>query len=224
MNGGFNRLETMAQFFNERAEGYEEHMRQILPFDEFYGAIATLIPTTESELAILDLGCGTGLELAPILAKAPRARITGIDLATAMIARLREHYRAFLEQLHIIQGSYLEYAFPESYFDYIVAVQTLHHLLPGTKVELYRKIRRSLKPGGRYIEGDFVTTPELETEYLMKYRAKLAVLGPTAEGEYHIDSPFTVTTQESLLAQAGFEGCELVYQSDNCAVLAARPY
>jgi len=39
-------------------------------------------------------------------------------------------------------------------YDYVLAVQTLHHLLRDTKSDLYKKIGKSLKPAGRFINAD----------------------------------------------------------------------
>jgi SAM-dependent methyltransferase len=63
---------------------------------------------------------------------------------------------------HIILGngelrrgrSYLSFPFPSSAYDYVLAVQTLHHLLRDTKSDLYKKIGKSLKPAGRFINAD----------------------------------------------------------------------
>jgi tRNA (cmo5U34)-methyltransferase len=39
-------------------------MKQTIPsFEEFYGLISACIVETKGKIAILDLGCGTGIEL-----------------------------------------------------------------------------------------------------------------------------------------------------------------
>jgi tRNA (cmo5U34)-methyltransferase len=83
-------FERMADFFDARSEGYEEHMAQsVSSFDRFYAAIASPVPETDEELYILDLGCGTGVELEAILSRAPNAAITGIDVSAQMLHKLR---------------------------------------------------------------------------------------------------------------------------------------
>ena len=56
-------LERMADFFENRLIGYDEHMlTAIESANEFYPFTAKMLPAVEN-CCILDLGCGTGLEL-----------------------------------------------------------------------------------------------------------------------------------------------------------------
>ena len=59
--------ENMAAFFDARAAGYDDYMRDsIFPgtmFAQFYQAMSSPIEKTSEPLNILDLGCGTGLEI-----------------------------------------------------------------------------------------------------------------------------------------------------------------
>ena len=74
-------LEKMSDFFESRLDGYDEHMkRDIAGSSEFYAYTASLLPVA-AEAQVLDLGCGTGLELEYYFPKNPTAKVTGIDLA-----------------------------------------------------------------------------------------------------------------------------------------------
>ena len=56
-------LEKMGEFFDRRLEGYEEHqLTAIAAAGEFYPFTAAYLPKKEGA-RVLDLGCGTGLEL-----------------------------------------------------------------------------------------------------------------------------------------------------------------
>ena len=99
----------MAQFFNERADTYEGHMRPLV--SDLYDVIASPIPITSEPVSILDLGCGTGLEFKGIFARAPNALITGVDISEKMLFRLTDEYQIHMRQIKLIQGSF-ERVFP----------------------------------------------------------------------------------------------------------------
>lgn len=80
-------LEEMSSFFERRLGGYEEHMSE---WKDAYGKMAQMIPADAHK--ILDLGCGTGLELDEIFKLYPSVSVTGIDLCSAMLDRLREKH------------------------------------------------------------------------------------------------------------------------------------
>ena len=85
-------LEKMADFFENRLDGYDEHMMSnIESADEFYPFTAKQLPTAEN-CHILDLGCGTGLELEEYFLLCPSAKVTGIDLSQGMLSALGKKF------------------------------------------------------------------------------------------------------------------------------------
>ncbi|MFL7810719.1 MAG: methyltransferase domain-containing protein, partial [Anaerolineae bacterium] len=217
------RAEEMASFFDVRADGYDAHMEEtVASFEEFYRAVASPIARTEAPIRVLDLGCGTGLEIAAILERAPNARIVGIDLSKRMLDKLRERYAARMDQITLREASYLDLPAYEEGYDYVLAVMTLHHLLPEAKRALYEQIYEVLLPGGAYIEGDYAVTPEKEEMLLRRYEVKAAEVGGAAEGSHHIDIPFSLETQRRLLAEAGFGEMEVIWQEGEATVYVAR--
>ncbi len=213
--------EEMERFFDVRAPGYDEHMRSVIrSFASFYGGIAAAMPATDAAIRVLDLGCGTGLELEGIWARAPRARITGIDLSGEMLARLQRRWPERASQIDLIKGSYLEHPLGERIFDCIVSVMTLHHLPPDRKADLYARARASLVPGGIYVEGDYVVEPAEEARLLSVYQEATRDEQPGAP-QRHIDVPASVGTQEALLHGAGFTDFRLCWREDNAAIYTA---
>ena len=149
-----DKYEAMGDFFDKMSETYDSHMeKNVDAFKQFYSVVAA-IPETQTELRILDIGCGTGLELTAVFKKAPNAIITAVDISGDMLDKLRVKYATYLNQITLIQESYMSYSFGEETYDYVMSVMTAHHLLPESKRNLYRRIKKALKPGGIYIEGD----------------------------------------------------------------------
>jgi len=221
--GGKNAAERMAEFFDRRAGSYDEHMRQsVADFHAFYRSIAGPIGRTEEPISVLDLGCGTGLELVPVFEKAPNARITGVDLSLKMLRKLSEKHKAKAGQITLVQASFLDFEIGVERWDYIVSVMAMHHLTPGEKLHLYRAIHAGLKPGGHYIEGDYVVTKEEEEKLLKRYREFRQSNPDAKEGAYHIDIPFCPETQLRLLLSAGASKAEICWRGEQAAVFDAR--
>ena len=72
-------LEKMNEFFNARADMYDSHMLDDLGLDEFYIAITDYFDKPVKRL--LDLGCGTGLELDRLFERFPDMEVAGIGLS-----------------------------------------------------------------------------------------------------------------------------------------------
>lgn len=220
VEGGPPIMEEMAAFFDARAAGYDDHMRSSLGdrFEGFYGAVSLQIPEGDHPLAVLDLGAGTGAEIAGIMGRAPRALFTCVDMSAGMLEKLCERFADHRDQLTLICGSYLEVPFPPGAFDVAVAVMTMHHFTHEVKRDLYARIREALRPGGTYVEGDWYVTPAQEAEYL----EQRAALAPDERCLYHIDIPFALETQRRLLLEAGFAEVSVAWESGGDAVLTAR--
>jgi tRNA (cmo5U34)-methyltransferase len=213
----------MTAFFDTRADGYDAHMRRsVESFSDFYGAVAAQLGSSEGPVAVLDIGCGTGLELDGIFETVPNARVTCIDLSANMLSELVRKHSDQREQLNVVQGSYLTLPLGESCFDAAVSVMTVHHLLPDGKQHLYEKIRRALKPGGLYVEGDYVVSHDEELRLLREYARQAGLVGGPPDGTHHIDIPFSIETQKVLLVAAGFSQVEVAWRQGAAAVLVAR--
>ena len=100
------KLEKMDDFFAARLDGYDEHMRRDIEGDSgFYACTASLLPLAE-ESRVLDLGCGTSLELEEYFAVNPGAAVTGIDLSEAMLHALKAKFPD--KDLTLIRASYFD--------------------------------------------------------------------------------------------------------------------
>jgi tRNA (cmo5U34)-methyltransferase len=218
-------LEEMAEFFNARAAGYEDHMAEtVSSFEGFYAKISEPIAETDERIQILDLGSGTGLELKGFLKKAPHAQITCIDVSERMLEILRTKYRRYSKQITVIRDSFKEIPFGYDKYDYAVSVMSLHHYLHDEKRDIYKKVKTSLRNEGKYIEGDYIVSEEEEQRFLREYDKKIKDLMVPPEKVYHIDVPFSVKTQIGLMMEAGFSDVETIFHTDRAAVFVASSY
>ena len=202
-------LEKMSDFFDTRLAGYDEHMlKNIEGAAEFYPFTARCLPMEENAW-ILDLGCGTGLELEYYYALNPTAKVTGIDLAPGMLGSLRSKFPDRV--LTLIQGSYFDVPFGEERFDGAVSVESLHHFTQAEKIPLYTKLFSALKPGGYLILTDYFACDDENERY---WRQELLRLkrenGITDDEFYHYDTPLTVAHETQALLAAGFSKVEVL--------------
>ena len=103
----------------------------------------------------LEIGCGTGA-FARELARRCR-RVVAIDLSSQMIRVAQERSREF-SNLDFRVADAMTYDFPQSHFDFICSIATLHHL---QQRELLMKIKDALKPGGVLVILDLVRSESL---------------------------------------------------------------
>ena len=202
-------LEKMADFFENRLDGYDEHMMtNIEAADEFYPFTAKQLPTTEN-CHILDLGCGTGLELEEYYPLNPSAKITGVDLSQGMLSALKKKFAD--KDITLICGSYFDVHFGMSLFDSAVSVESLHHFTKAEKVPLYTKLRRALKDGGYFVLTDYFSLTDEEEQM---HRQNLSELkteqGISDDAFYHYDTPLTVKHETEALFEAGFSSVEVL--------------
>lgn len=90
-------LEEMSDFFSKRLDGYEEHMSV---WEKSYRLFAELLPFKCRE--ILDLGCGTGLELDHIWQKDPAIEVTGKENLKAIACQNHEGSKAAFRLFRIL--------------------------------------------------------------------------------------------------------------------------
>ena len=202
-------LERMSDFFEARLDGYDSHMlTNIESAREFYPFTAGLLPTADG-CRVLDLGCGTGLELEEYYRLNPSAAVTGIDLSEGMLAALAAKLPT--KEISLICGSYFDVPFGSGEFDAAVSVESLHHFTRSEKVPLYARLCESLKGGGYFVLTDYFAASDEEEEM---HRAELDRLkreqGITDNEFYHYDTPLTVEHEIDALTEAGFSSVEVL--------------
>lgn len=202
-------LEKMGEFFDHRLDGYDEHqLTCIESAREFYPYTARSLPA-QPDARILDLGCGTGLELKEYFLLNPTAKITGIDLAPGMLDALRNNFKG--KDVTLILGSYFDVPFGERLFDAAVSVESLHHFTKEEKITLYTKLQNALKENGYFILTDYFVLSDKEEQHHRQEFLRLKKEQGIQDNEfYHYDTPLTVEHEKEALIAAGFSAVEIL--------------
>lgn len=219
-------LEEMGAFFDARCDSYDVvHTNGIDGGPESKRILASFLPETCKNL--LDLGIGTGLELEAVFRRFPEIRVTGVDLSRRMLEKLREKYPGRAIDLHC--GSYFDMEFGREAYDAAMTVMTLHHYTHEVKTALYRRIWEAIRPGGSYVECDYMISPDtceepqqLEDFYFAEYERLKREQSLDSTQEYHYDTPCTVENQKAMLCRVGFQEVREVWRKKNTVVLVAR--
>jgi tRNA (cmo5U34)-methyltransferase len=213
-------IEQMSDFFTARVDGYDEHMlHDVAGCKDGYVKMAELLPQEAAEL--LDLGCGTGLELEEIFKKNPFIKVTGIDLTQAMLEKLEQKYPD--KNLSLIHTSYFDYDFGICKYDAAISFQTMHHFSQEDKLKLYSKIFAGLKAGGQYIEGDYMVIKQEEEDFYYSENRRIRLEQGIPEGEfYHYDTPCTINNQIELLSKAGFSTVNMKWRQEGTTIIVAQ--
>ena len=202
-------LERMSDFFEKRLDGYDEHMltnieaaRVVYPFT------AECLPRADC-CRVLDLGCGTGLELEYYFSLNSTARVTGIDLSQGMLDALSAKFEN--KDITLVCDSYFAVPLGENVFDSAVSVESLHHFTQKEKIPLYEKLCKAIKNGGYFILTDYFALSDEEEQM---HRDTLIALkneqGITDSEFYHYDTPLTVAHEIEVLTAAGFTSVEVL--------------
>lgn len=182
--------DTYAALMAEEVPGFERLQEEV--------AVAT---SGVAALSILELGIGTGETARRVLPLHPGAQLIGIDASEPMLGRAREA----VPHADLRVGR-LEEALPPGPFDLIVTALAVHHLDSAGKADLFRRVARILRSGGRFVLGD-VVVPDDPAD----------VVTPI-DGSY--DRPSRADEQLRWLAEAGF-AARLVWTQRDLAVIAA---
>ncbi len=108
---------------------------------------------------VLDVGCGVGLDLAPMLARMRGdGVVTGLDLSEKMLA---EAARLVMEQgleerIELVRASAMKLPFASGYFDAVRAERLFQVISPEQcpPRELLGELLRVVRPGGRIVLAD----------------------------------------------------------------------
>ena len=98
----------------------------------------------------LEIGCGTGAFARELARRC--GRVVALDLSAEMIRVARSQSNE-LDNLEFQLADAMSWDFPQSHFDFICSIATLHHL---EQRELFMKMRDALRPRGVLVVLDLV--------------------------------------------------------------------
>jgi tRNA (cmo5U34)-methyltransferase len=204
-------------------EVYDAPRRRLVPdFDRFYGTAAELVAELGvDQPEVLDLGAGTGLLSAAVLAAVPGARLTLLDGAAPMLAVARQR----LGDVPTIVADLTD-PLPAGPFDAVVSALAIHHLDDAGKRDLFARIRAVLRPGGVFVNAEQVCgpTPADQARYEAAHERDARALGSDdAEWDAAVvrmshDRCATVEDQVAWLRAAGFDAADVDFKRFRFAV------
>lgn len=154
----------------------------------------------KSPMRVLDIAAGHGLFGIEIARQNPQARVTGLDWAPVLRVALDNARRAGVQDRYdMLPGSAFEVDFGGPY-DAVLLTNFLHHFDVPTCVELLKKVRAALKPGGRAAALEFVPNED-RVSPPMPAAFSMTMLTTTTAGD-----AYTLSELTKMYREAGFKG------------------
>ena len=146
-----------SDFFNEYVKVWDEGAIKDAPFitlgveailKDYYGDLLDAPPPfpVEKNEKILDLGCGWGRVLKPVLDQQGDA--VGLDISHNMLGLSRKHLDKNGHNTPLLQGDGTRLPFRDNTFDKVYSLLVLQHLSKENGKAVFSEIHRILKPGG----------------------------------------------------------------------------
>lgn len=149
--------------------GYSEEELKSVPEEAAVthgcGNPAALAELTAEE-TVLDLGCGGGLDVfLAARSVGPRGRVIGLDMTPEMIAKARENAeKGNYTNVEFKVAKIEELPVPDNSVDVVISNCVINHA--RDKSTVFREVHRVLRPGGRMLVSDLVTTVDFPAEVL----------------------------------------------------------
>lgn len=189
---------------------YTELMRQEVPGYERLQAEVVAATDGLAVTRVLDLGTGTGVTLAAVLARHRGASAVGLDESLAMLEAARVQLDATGDSGGTVELRVADLAdpLPAGPFDLVVSALAVHHLDGPAKAGLFRRVAAVVSPPGRFVLGDVVIPVDPADAVI-----------PVSD-DY--DRPSSVAEQLVWLDEAGFDAAVVWSERDLAVVRADR--
>jgi ubiquinone/menaquinone biosynthesis C-methylase UbiE len=165
----------------------------------------------------LDIGGGSGVWSAVWLAINPQALGFQIDWPHVN-AIGREFVGSFGvgDRFKTIDGDFHSADFGDARYDYAICSHIAHQESPADNIELFRKCRRAVKPGGTFAVNDFVLNDDRTGHpFAMMFASQMLV---ASKGGF----TYRQSDYRAWLTEAGFESVEFIQTPTPATVVLAR--
>jgi len=161
---------------------------------------AVVLEGRDGPMRVLDIAAGHGLFGIEIAKQNKQAHVTGLDWAPVLRVALKNAEKAGVQDRYdMLPGSAFDVEFGGPY-DAVLLTNFLHHFDKTTCVGLLKKVRGSLKPGGRAATLEFVPNED-RVSPPMPAAFSLTMLTTTADGD-----AYTFSELSAMYLDAGFNG------------------
>jgi spermidine synthase len=219
-----DRTRHVAAHLGIRLTDYDRRIRTFIPcYAEMLDTAAAAVDPHARR--VLELGVGTGALAQRCLKRASRAAAFGIDADADILALAARRLRGRAE---LTCGSFLRTPLPAA--DAIVASFALHHVRThDTKLRLFRRVRRALRPRGVFITADCHLASDRSTaaaqmqDWRAHVRASYSAARTAAlfESWAHEDVYTRLNDELTVMERAGFH-TDVLWRRGAFVVIAAR--
>ena len=155
---------------------------------------AVVLDGHNGPMRVLDIAAGHGLFGIEIAKQNPQAHVTGLDWAPVLRVALDNARKAGVQERYdMLPGSAFEVDFGGPY-DAVLLTNFLHHFDKPTCVDLLKKVRGALRPGGRAATLEFVPNED-RVSPPMPAAFSMTMLTTTAAGDAYTLSELTAHVQ-----------------------------
>ncbi len=219
------------EFFYVVNDNYDEHIELAIPFYRLmHDEMVRVIPRTEEEIRVLDLGCGTGRTAKTLLDSFPKASLRGIDLFEDMLRHARVRLAPYAEKITFERGDFRTISFEQGY-DVCISALAIHHSTSQEKQDIFARVCEALKPGGRFVMIDWTkfknpfiqeTSASVAESNVAKSGAPTEIVSEWRSHWREKNIPDTIEDMQQWLLRAGFSSAECVVRFYGMAMICSE--
>jgi cyclopropane fatty-acyl-phospholipid synthase-like methyltransferase len=183
--------------------------RSMAPLMDFVAhRVAEQLTASGPVTHVLDIAAGHGMYGIAVARRNPQTQVTGQDWMNVLVVAQENAARlGMTDRYHTLPGSAFEVNFGVGY-DLVLVPNFCHHFGRQANVELFKKIRSALAPGGRiaiveFVPNDDRVTPPVAAAF------SLMMLAGTPEGD-----AYTFRDYQGMLESTGFRDARLTSLGD----------